>query len=153
MEILPSCAACWGSSSPEVLLPLLCCWAFSAYPAALRLSGNPLGISYFLAASQTPWADDSGSCALFVLSHLFTGPAVSHPLKGLAQASLFSLLSLLPLLGGQEPIRPGDYGSLDGAGRGTGLIAKVNSAQLHVNPITYTERLYFLPQLELCSIP
>lgn len=46
-------------------------------------------------------------------------------------------------------MRAGDYGSVDGRG----LIAKVNSEQLHMNCITYTGRLYFLPQLELCSIP
>lgn len=50
-------------------------------------------------------------------------------------------------------MRAGDYGSVDGRGLGTGLIAKVNSEQLHMNHITYTGRLYFLPQLELCSIP
>lgn len=38
-------------------------------------------------------------------------------------------------------------------GQGTGLIAKVNSLQPHMNPVTYTERLYLLSQLELWSIP
>jgi len=103
-----------------------------------------------LAASQMSQADTWLLCP----SCLLTSYPQDQPLLELCVwLRFFSSVFLPTVLGGQGLSRLVIVFLQMEGGQGPGLTAKVNSGEPHMNPVTYTERLYFLSQLELCSLP